>query len=124
MERRRPGEHHTTIGACLPCDRRDPTPGEYAAVASLAADGLIEGPRQVTHVWQRRVEHGYPTPSLERDAVLARLQPRLRERGILSRGRFGAWRYEIGNMDHTFMQGVEAAEHLLTGKPESTFASP
>ena len=52
MERIWPGEHPTTIWACLSCDRLDPTPGEYATVASdtmfvacLAggSDPLIEG---------------------------------------------------------------------------------
>ena len=32
---------------------------------------------------------------------------------IYSRGRFGAWRYEIGNTDHSVMMGVEVADHLV-----------
>jgi hypothetical protein len=42
---------------------------------------------------------------------------------IYSRGRFGAWRYEIGNMDHSVMMGVEIVDRLLDGKPESVFES-
>ena len=38
---------------------------------------------------RRRIEHGYPTPSCERDAALDKAQPWLRERNIWSRGRFG-----------------------------------
>ena len=63
----------------------------------------------MTHSWTHRVEYGYPTPSRGRDAVLRRLLPAFWQQDILSRGRFGAWRYEVGNMDHSFMQGVEAA---------------
>lgn len=35
---------------------------------------------------------GYPTPSLGRDAALAAALPWLKERGIWSRGRFGAYK--------------------------------
>jgi hypothetical protein len=39
---------------------------------------------------------------------------------VYSRGRFGAWKYEVGNMDHSFMQGVEVVERIFTGKTEIT----
>jgi protoporphyrinogen oxidase len=91
-----------------------------ATVAAAAREGLIESAADVTHTWHRRAEYAYPVPTLGRDAVLAELQPRLEEAGILSRGRFGAWLYEIGNMDHSYMQGAEAAERLLFGAPETT----
>jgi hypothetical protein len=45
-------------------------------------------------------------------------------RDIYSRGRFGAWLYEIGNMDHSVMQGVEFASHVLLGEPEATWIPP
>ena len=45
------------------------------------------------------------------------------ERGIYSRGRFGAWRYEIGNMDHSVMMGVEAVNHILAGEKETVLYS-
>ena len=43
---------------------------------------------------------------------------------ILSRGRFGAWKYEVGNQDHSFMQGVEAAERVISGAHEQTVFYP
>jgi protoporphyrinogen oxidase len=91
-----------------------------ATVAAAAREGLIEGTERVTHTWHCRAEYAYPVPTLGRDAILRELQPRLEEAGILSRGRFGAWLYEIGNMDHSYMQGAEAAERLLFGSPETT----
>lgn len=63
----------------------------------------------------RRLEHGYPTPSLARDRALAEALPWLRASGIWSRGRFGSYKYEVGNQDHSLMLGVEAADNILFG---------
>ncbi|HEX3819559.1 MAG TPA: FAD-dependent oxidoreductase [Candidatus Sulfotelmatobacter sp.] len=76
----------------------------------------------VTH-WCVRLEHGYPTPFLGRDDVLNEIQPQLEGFGILSRGRFGAWKYEVSNQDHAFMQGVEAADLAIAGKAEETYTN-
>ena len=40
-----------------------------------------------------------------------------------SGGRFGAWLYEVGNMDHSVVQGVEAVNRLL-GLGEETVLCP
>jgi UDP-galactopyranose mutase len=63
----------------------------------------------------------YPIPSVGRDAALGTIQPWLREHDIWSRGRFGAWLYEIGNMDHSTMQGVEFVDHVVLGEPETVW---
>jgi protoporphyrinogen oxidase len=73
--------------------------------------------------YHRTVAYSYPIPSLGRDRALAVLQPVLMGKGIYSRGRFGAWRYEIGNMDHSVMMGVEAVNHVLAGAEETVFRS-
>ena len=78
----------------------------------------------VVSLWHRREEHGYPTPSLGRDAVLARVRPELERHGVFSRGRFGAWTYEVSNQDHSFMQGVEVADRLLGLGTEDTLDRP
>jgi protoporphyrinogen oxidase len=90
----------------------------------LRATGLVADPSQVTHTWHRRLERGYPVPSLGRDRALDVLLPALEARGIWSRGRFGAWKYEVSNQDHSFAQGVEAVDHLLTGAFETTVHAP
>lgn len=90
----------------------------------LRAARLIPPGAVVTSLWHRRIEHGYPTPALDRDRLLDEIEPRLYSMNILSRGRFGAWKYEVGNMDHSFMQGVEAANHIVFGEPETTMRFP
>jgi hypothetical protein len=52
---------------------------------------------------------------LERDGALKQLLPKLQDMGIYSRGRFGSWKYEVGNQDHSFMLGVEAVNNILHG---------
>ncbi len=44
--------------------------------------------------------------------------------GILSRGRFGSWRYEMGNMDHAVKMGIDAARCLVTGEDEELWRRP
>ncbi|SKA91599.1 Protoporphyrinogen oxidase [Paucidesulfovibrio gracilis DSM 16080] len=66
-------------------------------------------------------EYGYPVPTLERDNALETIQPRLESLDIYSRGRFGGWKYEVGNMDHSVMQGVEWAQRMLEERKETTY---
>lgn len=92
----------------------------------LAATTLIapEEKDRPCSVWEHRVDYAYPVPCLERDAALAVLQPALMAMGIFSRGRFGGFKYEVGNMDHSFMQGVEWAEHVIRQQPETVYTIP
>src|SRR5207247_1378454 len=85
-------------------------------VEGLVRTGLIPGREAVHHVWHRRLEHGYPTPSLHYDRALDVALPALEAYDVWSRGRFGAWKYEVSNQDHSFAQGVEAVEHWLLGE--------
>src|SRR5206468_10934571 len=59
-------------------------------------------------------------PSVERDSILAQAIPFLEQHNIYSRGRFGMWKYEVSNTDHTLMQGVELVNRLLLDEPEQT----
>jgi hypothetical protein len=65
----------------------------------------------------------YPIPTLDRDQNLAAIQPFLESQDILSRGRFGGWKYEVGNMDHSLMQGMEAIDRILLSRPERVYRS-
>jgi protoporphyrinogen oxidase len=84
------------------------------------ATGLISSTDDVVSIYHRRLEHGYPTPSLTRDDALDKALPWLKSKNIWSRGRFGSWKYEVGNQDHSLMLGVEAADNVLFGTPEMT----
>jgi len=87
--------------------------------------GLIKGNDEIVSLYHRAFDHGYPTPSLSRDGALDQVLPYLKEKlGIWSRGRFGAWKYEVANQDHSFMQGVEAVDNMLYGAPEMTLNDP
>jgi UDP-galactopyranose mutase len=92
-------------------------------IEGLVATGLMDQSDRelVATTWLCSPDMTYPVPSVTRDASLGRLQPWLRSQGIWSRGRFGAWLYEIGNMDHSAMQGVEFVDHVLNGDPETVW---
>ena len=80
-------------------------------------------PENIT-TWDFEAEYGYPVPTLKRDFALKTLQPWLQAQNIYSRGRFGGWRYEVGNMDHSVMQGVEWANLMLGKGEEETYKVP
>jgi len=103
----------------------DPSKVTEQVIAGLIRAGMLaETDRdRIVSRYHRSVPYSYPIPTLARDRALSILQPAMMEKGIYSRGRFGAWRYEIGNMDHSVMMGVEAANHILAGDKETVFYS-
>lgn len=72
-----------------------------------------------THLME--VPFSYPIPFMGRDTALKKVQSFLEGNNIYSRGRFGGWKYEVGNMDHSVLQGIEIVERLLSGKKESVY---
>jgi protoporphyrinogen oxidase len=93
-------------------------------IAGLINTEMLRPEDEIVSTYHRAFDHGYPTPSLEREGVLTQLLPKLQNMDILSRGRFGSWRYEVGNQDHSFMLGVEAADHIVNGSVELTLNYP
>jgi protoporphyrinogen oxidase len=91
-------------------------------IKGLINSGLIkdEDQRDIVDTWLFDAKYSYPTPSVERDGILAQAIPFLEQHGIYSRGRFGIWKYEVSNTDHSLMQGVELVNRLLLGEPETT----
>ncbi len=91
-------------------------------IRGLENAGLLEeGERDdIVSTWHHHATYAYPTPSVDRDEILSLVIPWLESKGIHSRGRFGMWKYEVSNTDHSLMQGVEWVNHLLQGEAETT----
>ena len=103
-------------------------PEDEATIVDRVIDGLVqtglmtEADRDlVVTTWRCSPDKTYPVPSVTRDEALGTIQPWLRSQDVWSRGRFGAWLYEIGNMDHSTMQGVEFVNSVLLGEPETVW---
>jgi protoporphyrinogen oxidase len=109
----------TTYSAHKPVDKQAIVED---TIQGLINAGMIEPVQRhdIVSTYVIDIPYSYPVPTLERDAALQVIQPWLEANGIYSRGRFGAWKYEIGNMDHSFMQGVEVVERILGEMPERT----
>jgi hypothetical protein len=108
-----------------------PTPGKNGALPDAVIDDCIRGlenagllePGERANIvsrWCYYADYSYPTPSVERDELLGAVIPWLEDRGVYSRGRFGMWKYEVSNTDHSLMQGVELVNRLLRGEAETT----
>jgi protoporphyrinogen oxidase len=90
-------------------------------IAGLRATKLINPEDEIVSTWAYSADYGYPTPSLERDDILDAVIPFLDKLGVHSRGRFGGWKYEVSNQDHSFMQGVEWVDWVIDGVSEVTY---
>jgi protoporphyrinogen oxidase len=86
-------------------------------IDGLEQAGLID-PKDVDIVYTHLIKKSYPVPVIGRDDALNELQPRLEALDIFSRGRFGAWKYEYGNMDHSVTWGLDIVRLILDGQPE------
>ncbi len=94
-----------------------------ATIQGLINSGMIDESeaKKIISRYLIDIPYSYPIPTINRDRALDILQPYLETKGIYSRGRFGAWKYEVANMDHSFMQGVEAVDRILDGSEEYVF---
>jgi len=102
-------------------ERRDMT---AATLKGLRDIGLVDCDPSTTHIHNMWAEFGYPVPTTDRDAILNDVLPELETMRLYSRGRFGGWKYEVANMDHSLMQGVEVVDRILDGATEVTLPTP
>lgn len=94
------------------------------AIQGLINTKLITAQDVILSRFHIRLEYGYPTPFFGREELCKPIFEALLKHKIYSRGRFGAWKYEISNQDHSMMQGVEAVDHFLFQSDEMTFNFP
>jgi protoporphyrinogen oxidase len=90
-----------------PLPRADVTRG---FVRSLRELGLVRSAREVRRVSAIDVQYAYPLPTLDRDAIVARLKEWLEAQRIYSVGRFGEWAYI--NSDEAMHRGLALARRL------------
>ena len=88
---------------------------------SLVRGGLVPVGHDCISRWSYSASYGYPTPCLERNSILSEIIPALDRLETYSRGRFGGWKYEVSNQDHSFMQGVEWVDRILHDDAETTY---
>jgi protoporphyrinogen oxidase len=84
-------------------------------IQGMLATHLITPDTVILSRWHRSLPYGYPVPTVERDSIVDSVLPELERDGIYSRGRFGAWKYEVSNQDHSFMQGWECVDRVVAG---------
>jgi len=84
-------------------------------IAGLINSGILtrEDKKYIVSTYLINAEYAYPIPTLGRDKALNVIQQYLVQNNIYSCGRFGSWKYELGNTDYSLMQGVEAVNEIL-----------
>jgi UDP-galactopyranose mutase len=91
---------------------------------ALRHHGLVPVHAPLASAHLEVIPYAYPVPTLDRDAALTEVMPWMEEKRIYPRGRFGTWRYEIGNMDHAVKMGIDIARRLVEGTPEELLNTP
>lgn len=66
----------------------------------------------------RFIDRGYPIPTVETQSSVNYILNRLELLNIFSRGRLGAWSYNLGSMQDAMLQGVEIAGRIVNNEKE------
>ncbi|CBY24354.1 unnamed protein product [Oikopleura dioica] len=86
--------------------------------------GLLKPDDEIVSMHVTQMTHGFPVPTIDRDEIVNEQLEWLKSHNVWSRGRFGAFKYEVGNADHCFIQGVEAVDNIEFGTSEKTAFNP
>ena len=120
-------EHATHYSLLCETSHSEHKPVDGARIVQQTIDGLVaaglitpDETRDIVSTWHHHARYSYPVPTVDRDARLGEVIPWLEAREVYSRGRFGMWKYEVANTDHSLMQGVELVNRLLLREAEKT----
>ncbi len=91
------------------------------SIQGLVNTDLLKPEDEIVSTYVRRFDHGYPTPSLERNGALGEILPYLQQKDVLSRGRFGSWKYEVGNQDHRYANTFHPSSPIYYNTDNSQF---
>ncbi|HBF34510.1 TPA: amine oxidase [Candidatus Sumerlaeota bacterium] len=121
-----PDANHSSILCDISHSRylmRDKDSIVQETIDGLIATGMLqpEDTSRIVSTYLIDVPGVNPLPTLERDGILDMLHGYLEPLGIHSRGRQGAWLYEVGNMDHCVMMGMQWVDAILAGKRETVW---
>lgn len=94
---------------------------ENSSISGLISRNVFSSRDQVVDQWSRVLHYGYPIPTLTRDEELRKAHALFEPQSIYSRGRFGGWKYEAANQDHSFAMGYELINRWLFGTPETVY---
>ncbi|XP_078484452.1 uncharacterized protein LOC100178869 [Ciona intestinalis] len=86
--------------------------------------GLLRDEDEIVSIHLTEMTHGYPLPTIGSYERVDEALRWLKAKDIWSRGRFGAFKYEAGDLDHCLIQGVEAVDNMLKGIPERCIREP
>ncbi|VDM57171.1 unnamed protein product [Angiostrongylus costaricensis] len=106
-----------------------------SAINDLIEHGIIYTTCIIESKWIYVLPYGYPIPTLDRDIELKKAHRKLEKENIYSRGsfdqnsaaqqihqrenRFGSWRYEAANQDHSFTMGAQVVDKIVFGSKEN-----
>ncbi|NPV54705.1 MAG: NAD(P)-binding protein [Firmicutes bacterium] len=82
-------------------------------IEALLSEGFLQGAEEVVSIYVKTLPKAYPIPTKDRDTRLSHIKAFLDCNDICSIGRFGTWKYEIGNMDHAVMMGYKTCERII-----------
>ncbi|KAK6046686.1 hypothetical protein COOONC_15809 [Cooperia oncophora] len=88
-------------------------------IKDLVEHGIIYPTSRIESTWVHVLPYGYPIPTLSRDEELRKAHKALEIANIYSRGRFGSWRYEAANQDHSFTMGSDVIDRIVYGAEET-----